>query len=191
MLFNRVANIDTARDVLNELKKIPQNLINITNEFGLQICCFNEKFKPSWIGLCDESALVSYNRNANETACYRHKKRCIWIFDKDFEDIGEKAYSSIIHEFAHALDHALGHKMGKNNFLSMVDSNIFTGWEKKRGLDWYANINPLEYFAQAFMAYIYSDKETYKPWSYREHTQQELKEKDSDMFYYLKNLINR
>jgi hypothetical protein len=71
----------------------------------------------------------------------------------------------------------------------MTNPIILHGWKQQKGLDCYANIDPMEYFAQGFMAYMYSNLETYKPWSYREHTRQELKEKDSDLYYLIDNLV--
>jgi hypothetical protein len=189
MRFVRVANNQTASKVLNDLKMIPQKLIDITSEFGTRIYCFNDRLKPSYIGLVDKDDKLNDGRSLDETSHYNHQKKAIYIFDYCIKDMGEKAYSTIIHEYAHALDHALGCKIKQNEILSMVDAGIIKRWEKQKGLDCYANIDPLEYFAQAFMAYMYSNLETYKPQSYREHTRQELKEKDSDMYYYLKNLI--
>jgi hypothetical protein len=189
MRFVRVANAQTASKVLNDLKTIPQKLIDITNEFGTQIYCFNERFKPSYIGLVQEGDHLGDGRSLDEVSHYNHQEKALYIFDHCIEDIGEKAFSTIIHEYAHALDRALGCRIKQNKYLSMVDPDIIKGWKKQKGLDCYANTNPREYFAQAFMAYMYSNLETYKPWSYREHTSQELKEKNSEMYYYLKNII--
>jgi len=155
MRFVRVANAQTASKVLNDLKTIPQKLIDITNEFGTQIYCFNERFKPSYIGLAQEGDHLGDGRSLDEVSHYDHQEKALYIFDH----------------------------------CSMIDPDIIKGWKKQKGLDCYANTNPREYFAQAFMAYMYSNLETYKPWSYREHTSQELKEKNSEMYYYLKNII--
>lgn len=181
MQFNRVANTETARRVLFELKKIPKGLLNITDEFGLQIYCFDKTLYPSYIGLIDKKLLSSDGRSYDDTAYYDPKYKSIFIYDTDFEDIGEKAFSTILHEYGHALDDALGTQNDKNSWLSYIDSDIYKRWQQGKGLDWYANTNPLEYFAQAFMAYM-NDIGNYKSWSYREHTRRELKVKDTDMF---------
>lgn len=188
MQFNRIANIETAHKVLNELKVIPEKLLKITDEFGLQIYCFNKILYPSYIGLIDKNLLTSDGRSYDNTACYNPKYKSIFIYDTDFEDIGEKAYSAILHEYGHALDNALSIKQGKDDWLSYIDQDIYKGWKQGKSLDWYANTNPLEYFAQAFMAYLYDLN--YNPWSYREHTKAELKEKDPNMFYYLQALTS-
>jgi hypothetical protein len=41
------------------------------------------------------------------------------------------------------------------------------------------------------MAYFMKDKQLYKPKVYYEHTHEELKEKDSDMFYLIKGLVEK
>lgn len=188
MLFNRVANANTARNILNELKIIPKHLLDITNQFGIHTYCFNEKLYPSWIGLFDKVNIAD-RRDYDKKACFSPNHKSIIIYDWDF-DKSEYAFSAVIHEYAHALDYALGSQYKEDAFLSEIDPDIQKGWKKNRGLDWYAKLNSLEYFAQAFMAYFQEGKELYKPKKYYEHTQQELKEKDPDMFYYLKNLIN-
>lgn len=189
MKFNRVTDSETARIVLNELKVIPPKLIDITNEFGISVYCFNKNYKASWIGLCDKNEDLNDGRLIDEVSCYMPQYKAIIIYSPDIkDDEDEDAFSTIVHEYAHALDDALGNRNGKKDYLSYINTDIYKRWEQGKGLDCYANINPVEYFAQAFMAYI-MDK-NYKPWSYREHTRQELKEKDGDMFYYLRDLLN-
>jgi hypothetical protein len=147
---------------------------------------FSKNYKPSWIGLLDKNDKFTDGRFVDETAAYFAKDKSIFIFEDDVKPYGkEKAFSTFLHEYGHALDHALG----VSNFISYLDDNIYRGYENQKGLDSYANLNSAEYFAQAFMAYT-QDKSTYKPWSYREHTRLELKQRDRNMFDYFKALIS-
>lgn len=187
--FNRVGTTETARKVLNDLKIIPQHLLDITNEFGVNTYCFNKNIFPSWIGLLEKSNRKD-GRNNDETACFCPWSKSILIYDWDFDD-SEIAFSTTLHEYAHALDYALGSRIKHDSFLSEIHPDIQKGWKKQKGLDWYANLNEHEYFAQAFMAYFQQDKELYKPKIYYEHTCEELKEKDSNMFYLIKGLVEK
>lgn len=188
MKFNRVANSETARKTMNELIKIPQKLIDLTTDFGIGIYCFDQTLYPSWIGLFENIVTLSHNRSIDNTACFSPYHKSIILYDWDFDE-SEYGYSTTIHEYAHALDYVLGSKIRKNSYFSEINIDILKGWNQQKGLDWYANRNPHEYFAQAFMAYLYGDKEKYKPKIYFEHTRQELKLKDPDMYYILKNII--
>lgn len=185
--FNRVGTTQTARNVLNELKVIPQHLLNITDNFGIHTYCFNKIVYPSWIGLLEKSNTKD-GRDYDETACFCSWNKAILLYDWDFDE-SEVAFSTVLHEYAHALDYALGSNIKKNTFLSDIHPDIQKGWKKQKGLDWYANLNEHEYFAQAFMAYFQQDKELYKPKKYYEHTYGELKEKDSNMFYLIKGIV--
>lgn len=188
MKFIRVANSETARKTLNELKVIPQKLIDLTSDFGINIYCFNKKLYPSWIGLFQKWN-TSDGRNYDETACFSPYHKSIILYDWDFDE-SEFAFSTVIHEYAHALDYVLGSKIKKDTYLSEIHPDILKGWKKQKGLDWYANLNPHEYFAQAFMAFFQEDKELYKPKVYYEHTKGELKEKDSNMYYLINNIVS-
>lgn len=190
MRFERVAQIKTANQVVRELQMVPKKALEIVNDFGTKIYCFDKDFKPSWIGLVDKCDTSEDKRSLNDTSLYYLKYKATFIHEIDLKEAeNEKAYSTILHEFGHALDHALGNKNGEDCYLSYVEPKIYEGWQQDKGLDWYANLDPAEYFAQAFMAYCYTGLENYKPWSYREHTREELKLKDSDMFYFLKSLL--
>lgn len=190
MIFDRVANLKTSSKVLNELEMIPSKALQILNEFGVKIYCFDNNFKPSCIGLIDRELVAEDGRSLNETSLYLPKHKAILIHDCDIEEEkNEIAFSTILHEIGHAFDHALGNKIGGNKFLSYIEPKIYEGWQNNKALDWYADINPCEYFAQAFMAYVNTGIGNYKPLSYREHTIEELKIKDSDMFYYLNSLL--
>ena len=184
MRFNRVANINTANYTLERLKVVPKHLINIVREQGIQIYCFNEKLYPSYIGL-DEKSIYEDGRSSDETSCFIPSKKVIELFDWDCDE--EKGFSVALHEFAHALDYSLGMKIGKDNYLSCVEPKIYKGWQNNKALDWYADLNPCEYFAQAFMAF-FQDIPTYKTKSYRSHTKEELFLKDNDMYNVILNL---
>ncbi len=191
MRFERVAQIKTANQVLHELQRVPKKALKVVNDFGIKIYCFDKDFKPSRIGLCNKNDISDDGRLWDDTACYGLKYKAIFIHQHDFEEEkNEKDFSGIIHEIGHALDHALGNKLGKNNYLSHIESKIYTGWQNDKGLDCYANSDLAEYFAQAFMAYCYTGLENYKPWSYREHTKEELRIKDNDMFCFFKSLLD-
>lgn len=191
MQFERVADIKTANEVLNDINRIPTKALKIINEFGTKIYCFNKDFKPSWIGLIDKSEISSDGRHLNDTSLYLPDDRAILIHDSDLkEEVQEKAFSTTLHEIGHALDYALGYKEGYNYAISCFEDRIYKGWQNNKGLDWYANSNPQEYFAQAFMAYCYKDIPLYRPYSYREHTREELIEKDNKLYCYLKSILN-
>lgn len=190
MIFDRVAEFKTANQILNESKIIPKKAMEFVNDFGTKIYCFNENFKPSTIGLTDKEAMTDDGRKYDDTSSYWPKYNAIFIHQKDLEiERDEIAFSTIIHEFGHALDLALGNKLGKDTYLSCIEPGIFKRWRDSKALDYYGNINTVEYFAEAFMAYCYKGLENYKPWSYREHTISELKNKDSDMLYFFDSIL--
>lgn len=188
MKFGRVANESTAIDIKNELSIVPKHLINLVTQMGIQIFCFNESFTPSWIGV-QKKITFDDSRTTDETACFLHDKKIISLFDCDVDD--ELGFSTTLHEFGHALDFALAMKDGKKGFMTDNNKDIIKGWKKQKGLDWYANLNPCEYFAQGFMAYCQANIPLYNPRSYRAHTREELKEKDSDLFYYIQSLCEK
>lgn len=183
--FRRVATDLTAEKTVNELKVIPKQLINIACQTGIEIYCFNKSCYPSWIGLMEKDQFDD-GRSTDDTACFLTDKKAIILYDWDMDE--EEGFSTVLHEFGHAIDYALGLRTGKGTFLSTIDSNIYSGWMKGNALDSYADINPREYFAQAFMAYYTNKLTTYKPWSYRAHTKEELFAKDNDMYMYLLNM---
>jgi len=183
--FGRVANDNTANYILEKMKVIPKHLIDIVKEQGIKTYCFNESCSPSYIGL-REKEIFEDGRTIDEAACFMSDKKAISLFDCDCDE--ELGYCTTLHEFGHALDYALGIKSGNKNYLSYADNIILKGWQKQRGLDWYANLNPQEYFAQAFMAFFQRNIPLYKSWSYRAHTKEELFLKDNDMFCILKEI---
>lgn len=185
MKFGRVANENTANYILEKLKVVPKHLIDIVDEQGIKIYCFNKNFYPSYIGLAEKEAFED-GRTTDKTACFMGDKKVISLFDEDCNE--ELGFCGTLHEFGHALDYSLGIKLGNEGFLSHADKNIFKGWQKQKGLDWYANLNQCEYFAQAFMAFFQDDMPLYKPWSYRAHTKEELFLRDNDMYNLLLNL---
>jgi Mlc titration factor MtfA (ptsG expression regulator) len=187
MNFIRVANKETAIKTIKELEIITPKLINLTTQFGINTYCFDKQLYPSWIGLLKKSNTFD-GRSYDETACFLSWHKSILLYDWDFDE-SEYAFSTVIHEYAHALDYTLGSMLKEDTFLSNIHPTIYNGWQKQRGLDCYANLNPREYFAQAFMAYFQKDKERYKPKKYYEHTCEELKEKDNDMYYFIDNLV--
>ena len=192
MRFNRVANDETARYIVKSLEIIPPKIKRLVDETGMQIYCFNETFKPSGIGLLSPSEAYSDDgRSENETSAFYAGGNITCLFDDDiYFSIRneEKAFSTILHEYGHAVDYALAQKeKSKNYFLSCDNNVIRKGWEKRFALDEYADKAPYEYFAQAFMAY-FNDMVGYKPWSYREHTRLELMQRDRNMFDYIKAL---
>jgi len=190
--FNRVANDKTARYIIQSLEIIPPKIKRLVDETGMQIYCFNEGFKPSTIGLLSPSAaFFDDGRSANEISAFYAGSNITCLFDEDIYfqvRNNEKAFSTVLHEYGHAVDRALALKGRSKEWMnSDGDRNIITGWRKGYALDEYAAINPREYFAQAFMAY-FNNLIGYKPWSYREHTRLELMQKDRNMFDYLKEL---
>ena len=187
MRFDRVANKETAIKTIKELEIIPQKLIDLTTQFGINTYCFNKQLYPSQIGLLNKINTPD-GRSFDETACFIPWRKAIALYDWDFDE-SEYAFSTVIHEYAHALDYTLGSILKEDTFLSNINPIILNGWKKQKGLDWYANLNPHEYFAQAFMAYYQKDKYRYKPKIYYEHICEELKDKDDDMYYFIDNLI--
>jgi hypothetical protein len=189
-----VANDKTAHYIVKSLEIIPPRIKRLVDETGMQIYCFNEKFKPSTIGLLSSSAeFFDDGRSANEASAFYADGNVVCLFDKDVffsEQNSEKAFSTVLHEYGHAVDYALALKnKSKYWYNSSDDESIFAGWKKHLALDEYAETNPAEYFAQAFMAY-FNDLTGYKPWSYREHTRTELIQRDRNMFDYIKGLTN-
>jgi hypothetical protein len=178
---------ETAIKTINELRIIPQKLLDLTTQFGINTYCFNKQLYPSWIGLMKKSNTFD-GRSYDETACFLPWHKSILLYDWDFDE-SEYAFSTAIHEYAHALDYSLGSILKSDIYLSEIHPIIQNGWKKQKGLDLYANLNPHEYFAQAFMAYFQKDKGRYKPKIYYEHTCEELKSKDSDMYYFIDALI--
>ena len=187
MNFSRVANKETAIKTIKELEIIPQKLIDLTTQFGVNTYCFNKQLYPSWIGLLEKRNIPD-GRSYDETACFIYWRKAIVLYDWDFND-STYAYSTVVHEFAHALDYTLGSILRKDTFLSNINPIILNGWKKQKGLDWYANLNQHEYFAQTFMAYFHKSNYRYKPKIYYEHNCEELKERDSDMYYFIDGLI--
>lgn len=185
MRFNRVANEHTANYMIDRLKVVPKHLIDLVTEQGIQTYCFNEKCYPSYIGLAEKETFDD-GRTSDSISCFMSNKKAILLFDYDCDD--ELGFSTILHEFGHALDYSLGIKSGNGTYLSYTNNNILEGFHQKKGLDWYANTDPCEYFAQAFMAFYEKGLSTYKPWSYRAHTREELFEKDNNMYNILLNL---
>ena len=188
MQFGRVANEHRANYMINKLKVVPKHLIDLVKEQGIKIYCFNEKCYLSYIGLADKETFKD-GRTTDETSCFMPVEKAISVFDCDyFEEINELGFCTDLHEFGHALDYSLGAKLGSKYYLSWNNKDILKGWIHDKGLDWYANQNPHEYFATAFMAFYEKGLSTYKPWSYREHTREELFEKDNDMYRIIANL---
>lgn len=192
MRFNRVANDKAAYYIVQSLEIIPQKIKRIVDETGMQIYCFNKGFKPSKIGLLSSSEVFEDGRSGNETSAFYACGNVMCLFDEDIYfpvRNDEKAFSTVLHEYAHAVDHALAVKDNSRSFYLSCDNKfIRRGWEKHLALDEYADTNPAEYFAQAFMAY-FMDRTGYNPWSYREHTRSELMKRDRNMFDYIKAIV--
>ena len=188
MRFNRVANDETARYIVQSLEIIPPKIKRLVDETGMQIYCFNEKFKPSEIGLLSPSATSFDGKPENEVSAFYADGNITCLFDEDIYfpvRNDEKAFSTVLHEYGHAVDYALALKnKSKYWYNSSDEESIYAGWEKHLALDEYADTSPAEYFAQAFMAY-FMDRVGYKPWSYREHTRLELMRRDRNMFDYM------
>lgn len=181
-------------DVLNELNQLPKAVIRLIQEYGTKIYYLNKKYPASWIGLIEKGLNASCNRKLNEVSCHLSAQNALVILTDCMHEIDrtkEQVFSVTLHELGHAFDMAAGCKFGYKDYLSIGNLDIQKRFNKGKGLDWYANTTPMEYFAQAFMAYFMQGKERYIPVSYREHRQEDLKEHDPDMFYFLDNLIRR
>lgn len=60
----------------------------------------------------------------------------------------------LLHEFAHLLDHALA----KDGFFYYTTSKDFHRlWKEGNPINWYAAVNPREYFAEGVTAYMLQD----------------------------------
>ena len=189
--FNRVANDETARYIVKSLEIIPPKIKRLVDETGMQIYCFNKGFKPSAIGLLQPYSTFADGRSEDEISAFYAHGNVICFFDEDVfypEQNNEKAFSTVLHEYGHAVDHALAVRNDPESFfISYGNGTIREGWEKHKALDEYADTNPMEYFAQAFMAY-FMDRTRYIPWNYREHTRLELMRRGRNMFDYIKSL---
>jgi hypothetical protein len=133
MNFIRVANKETAIKTIKELEIIPQKLIDLTTHFGINTYCFDKQLYPSWIGLMKKSNTFD-GRSYDETACFLPWHKSILLYDWDFNE-SEYAFSTVIHEYAHALDYTLGSTIKPDSFLSEINPIIKSGWLKQKGLD--------------------------------------------------------
>lgn len=94
-------------------------------------------------------------------------------------------YNVAFHEFGHLIQWLLTTE--QNTELMHLYTKAKT---EKRTLDWYADLNVQEYFAQGIEAYL-SEKKLPKQSDATNNTKQELLTRDIDLFNFIESLLNQ
>lgn len=175
MIYKRIAKPQIGYFIKRILSKISLPIRKLVElDFGLAVYGFDNNLKPSWLGIRGEfDDSVAFGRAIEDCSCYAWDLRSILIHEKDLDE------ATVFHEYGHALDWALGFRAGQNRPISSSLEEIIRAFKKGCALDWYAAINPQEYFATAFAAYINDLGD--RLGTFAAHTRAELKEKDPMM----------
>jgi len=191
--FGAIASKNLADYVIKQMSKVPKHLIDIVNKSGVKFYICDNKTNVLTLGLKKKEELkLEDGRSLINTSHFSAENKSIILCKHTYDDYKEEGYETetyqtAIHEFAHALDFALTVNNSDYWFHSEENEDIYKSWKNGKSLDWYAALNPMEHFAQAFMAY--TNDNLHKTKSYMQHTRKELKQKDKDMYYYLEDLF--
>lgn len=161
---------DHAVHLREELKLMPRRLVRTVKDAGFDFYLCGGRATGRFMGLPAFPDVTDDGRDYAVTSHVCPNQRRVYLYETVAREDG---FSVVHHEFAHALDFALGSPSLKH----------FRGTP----LDWYAALNPRERFAQAFCAYFMPDRSP-TPW-YAVHTQQELRQKEPDLYAYLSGLM--
>lgn len=162
-----VAKADSQRAaefIRSELLVVPDHLLHMVSESGVRWYSLPSDDRYRFHAIYQSPAARSH---------YALDTRRVCLIDELERDHG---FSTVLHEFAHALDHVL-------DWASM--RMTFRG----EPLDWYAALNPRERFAQAFEAYHRDEREP-TPW-YAVHTRLDLRRQEPDLYAFLDGLHGR
>lgn len=185
-IVRNMCSRDYANRIYYDIIKLPESLIDLIRDGGFQIYIVDRD--PKWIGIKGSEDRIG---EEYKYSCYCDYINHLIVMNSQSFDPAD-LFSTTIHEIAHALDHVITDTL-KTNFWFMSEDHIrFPVWDmycNDNALDWYADINSREYFAQALEAYHQPERTKHYQSYYYEHTIDELAYKDPDLFRFIQEGI--
>jgi hypothetical protein len=135
-------------DVRHVYSLFPSHLQRRIRRVSGGVWIWETPWLPSYYGIVEKGRRCGNKLMDSNQAAWFNPDDCI-IYMPD--TMGNQV---LLHEFAHLLDHALA----KDGYFYFTTSKDFHRvWKRGTPINWYAAINPREYFAEGVTAYLLGD----------------------------------